>query len=209
MLGFSVEKQLAFLGGFVTVTLIGAIGSLYLIQKFSRPYLIAAGLFGCAVCLAAEAGLVAEYATRPESILHPNNTALQAAVAVTYIFIICMEAGPGGAEYVYIAEIFPTHIRSQGMGICISGLSLMNVIWLQVAPTAFEDIGWKFYLVFICCTVVAIVLIIIYCPDTNQLPLESIAVLFGDEIGSDIVTIQELKGYSQHHEVEVTQKEEA
>jgi len=84
----------------------------------------------------------------------------------------------------------------------------MNVIWLQVAPTAFEDIGWKFYLVFICCTLVAIVLILFFCPNTNKLPLEEIAALFGDEVSSDIV-FEDLKDGSQRLKIEVVKKGEA
>ncbi|KEF62908.1 uncharacterized protein A1O9_00882 [Exophiala aquamarina CBS 119918] len=52
VLGFPVKKQLEVLGGFVTSTIIGAGAGLYLIQKLSRPYLIAGGLFGRAACLA-------------------------------------------------------------------------------------------------------------------------------------------------------------
>lgn len=30
------------------------------------------------------------------------------------------------------------------MNIGVAGISLMNIIWLQAAPTAFKNIGWKF-----------------------------------------------------------------
>jgi hypothetical protein len=38
---------------------------------------------------------------------------------------------------VYFAELFPTHLRAKGMTIGMAAISLMNVMWLQVAPTAF------------------------------------------------------------------------
>ena len=31
-----------------------------------------------------------------------------------------------------------------GMNIGVAGICLMNIIWLQAAPTAFNNIGWKF-----------------------------------------------------------------
>jgi len=30
------------------------------------------------------------------------------------------------------------------MNIGVAGICLMNIIWLQAAPTAFANIGWKF-----------------------------------------------------------------
>lgn len=57
----------------------------------------------------------------------------------------------------------------------------MNIIWLQAAPTAFANIGWKFYLAFIIPGTIGGVIMWIYFPDTNGLPLEEIAAIFGDE----------------------------
>jgi hypothetical protein len=59
-------------------------------------------------------------------------------------------------------------------------ISFMNIIWLQAAPTAFEKIGWKFYLCFIIPGTIGGVLMWIFWPDTRGLPLEEIAAIFGD-----------------------------
>jgi MFS family permease len=104
-----------------------------------------------------------------------------------YVFLFVFECTLGGIQYIYIGKIFPTHIRFKGMAIGTSGLALMNVIWLQVAPIAFKHIGWKFYHCFICPPAVAAVFIYIYFPDTKGLPLESVAALFEDEVGDDLI----------------------
>jgi hypothetical protein len=59
-------------------------------------------------------------------------------------------------------------------------ISLMNIIWLQSAPTAFLKAGWKFYLAFIIPGTIGGVIMIIFFPDTKGLPLEEVAALFGD-----------------------------
>lgn len=59
-------------------------------------------------------------------------------------------------------------------------ISLMNIIWLQSAPTAFVKVGWKFYLAFIIPGTIGAVVMIMYFPDTKGLPLEEVAALFGD-----------------------------
>jgi hypothetical protein len=59
-------------------------------------------------------------------------------------------------------------------------ISLIKVIWLQAAPTAFANIGWKFYLVFIIPGTIGCILMYLYFPNTNGLPLEEVAAIFGD-----------------------------
>ncbi|KAK4949973.1 hypothetical protein LTR10_011815 [Elasticomyces elasticus] len=197
LLGYPVEKQLLYLAGWVTTSIAGSLCSLYLIQIVPRPTLFAAGMIASVACLCAEAGLVAKYATTAEALAQPNEAALNAAVAMFYVFIFVLECTLGGVQYVYLGEIFPTHIRSKGMAIGTSGLSFMNTIWLQAAPVAFSTIGWKFYLCFICPATVAAVVIFLYFPDTKGLPLESVGALFGDEVVEVTTDQATLKGHEE------------
>jgi len=57
---------------------------------------------------------------------------------------------------VYIAEIFPNHLRPQGVALGISAFYLGSEVTLVAAPIALNEIGWKFYLVLICPSVVYI-----------------------------------------------------
>lgn len=54
-------------------------------------------------------------------------------------------------------------------------------MWVQAAPTAFKNIGWKFYLVFIITGALGAAVFWFLYPDTRGLPLEEIAAVFGDE----------------------------
>jgi hypothetical protein len=53
---------------------------------------------------------------------------------------------------------------------------------LQSAPTAFANIGYKFYLVFIACTVTLFFLVYFFYPETQNLSLEEMAKVFGDDV---------------------------
>jgi hypothetical protein len=87
-----------------------------------------------------------------------------------------------------MGEIWPTHLRAKGMALGMAGLCATNIVWLQVAPLAFESIGWKFYLCFVIPSFVCGVTIWFWFPDTKGIPLESIAAIFGDEAdGFDFV----------------------
>lgn len=64
----------------------------------------------------------------------------------------------------------------------MASLCAINVVWLQVAPTAFEHIGWKFYLCFIIPGSLMAAVILFWFPDTRAMPLEEVAAIFGDEV---------------------------
>ena len=90
----------------------------------------------------------------------------------------CLDA----TSYVFCAEIFPTHIRAKGLGFGISILFLTVIAYLEAAPTAFAQVGWKYYLLFIILTAINIPIIYSLFPETKGLSLEEIGEKFGDEV---------------------------
>ena len=81
-LGFDTNQQLAYQIGWLTLAFGSGCLALIFVEWFPRPKLIAFGILFCATCLAAEAALVATYASA-ESLENPNPAALRAAVAVS------------------------------------------------------------------------------------------------------------------------------
>lgn len=49
----------------------------------------------------------------------------------------------------------------------MTGLFMSTTVFLQVAPTAFAQVGWKYYLLFVCITAVMIVTIWLYFPEVR------------------------------------------
>lgn len=54
-----------------------------------------------------------------------------------FLFVFIYEFALDSAQFVYLGELFPTHIRAKGVSLGCGTLALMNVIWLSAAPTAF------------------------------------------------------------------------
>jgi hypothetical protein len=105
-----------------------------------------------------------------------------------------------GGQFLYLSEIFPTHLRAKGISLGIAALCAINIVWLQVAPTAFKNIGWKFYLCFIVSGTFMALVILIFWPDTKQMRLEEVAALFGDEV-EYVVQPSPSEGVGSVHEV--------
>ncbi|KAK5046740.1 hypothetical protein LTR84_007501 [Exophiala bonariae] len=180
-LGFGVNKQFIYQGGWLTLSFGAGMLSLLVVETMPRPRLLAGGVLGCLVCLSIEAALVAKYASA-EALKSPNKSALQAAVAMFYIYIVIFQLTVDGGQFVYLGEIFPTHLRAKGIALGMAGLNLINIVWLQVAPTAFANIGWRFYLCLIVPGTVMALIILFWFPNTKGMPLEEVAALFGDEV---------------------------
>lgn len=54
--------------------------------------------------------------------------------------------------------------------------------YLIPAPTAFAEVGWKYYILFIFLTAINIPLIAFYFPETKGLALEEVGEKFGDDV---------------------------
>lgn len=88
------------------------------------------------------------------------------------------------------------------------GQFIATVILLEAAPTAFQNIGYKFWIILIILTTIYGVLVYLYLPETKGLTLEDISVVFGDpiELSFEQALSKEQAG-SQSEHLEVAQKE--
>jgi len=107
-LGYGPEKQLIYQAGWMTLGLGAGIMGMLWVDRLPRPKLIALGLAGCIVCLIVEAALVAQF------VPSDNTPALQAAVAMFFVYVIVYESCLDGTQFVYCGELFPTHLRAKG-----------------------------------------------------------------------------------------------
>ncbi|OQU98122.1 hypothetical protein CLAIMM_03949 isoform 2 [Cladophialophora immunda] len=114
-----------------------------------------------------------------KSLGYENTAALKAAVAMIFIYAVTYESLLDGTQFVYIGELFPSHLRSKGVSLGVAGIALINIVFLQAAPTAFANIGWRYYLVFIIPSGILAVVIFFVFPDTKDVPLEEISAMFG------------------------------
>lgn len=69
-----------------------------------------------------------------------------------------------------------------GMAWSIVGTFLSTLIYVEAAPTALANIQWRYYIVFICLTLLNITILLFWCPETKGLSLEEINEKFGDEV---------------------------
>ncbi|KAL4860855.1 general substrate transporter [Aspergillus spectabilis] len=180
-MGYNATQSLHFLAGIYLAAIAGNLISLTYVDHIPRNIIMSVGVLATTIILAIETILVATANGRQGH--------LAGAAAFIFLFLFVFNLFLEGPTWYYVSEIFPTHIRAKGMTINTISLCCTNLLWLEVSPTLFAVINWKFYLVFISLSVVGAVILYTMFPNTLRQPLEDIAQLFGDEpFETDTVT---------------------
>ena len=136
------------------------------------------GVAGCCACLIVEAAMIATFASPVPAV--PDEAGLRTGVAAFYVFLLFYGCGIDCAGVVFYSEVFPNHIRSKGVAMAIATIALTDLVYLQATSTAFANIGWKFFLVFIIISGLGAIWAFFSLPETKGVPLEEIAAIFGD-----------------------------
>ncbi|KEP55820.1 MFS monosaccharide transporter [Rhizoctonia solani 123E] len=106
-------------------------------------------------------------------------------IAFIFCYTFIFYLGFNSVTWTYGAEVLPVHIRSKGNALAAFSHFVFNIAVNQAAPTAFANIGYRFYALFIALNLCTAIIVWAYFPETKGLSLEEIAVLFGDEVVSE------------------------
>ncbi|KAI1625143.1 general substrate transporter [Exophiala viscosa] len=174
-MGFGAKDQLILACGWISVSIFGNLGGALVVDRLGRKPLMLWAFIGCCCCLTLEAAMVARYAAEGT-----NKVGLGFALFASYSFSVFYTPGIDCNNAIFLGELFPNHIRAKGVTLCLVVYACIDLVYLQVAPTAFERVGWKFYLLFIILCAIGAVWAWLFVPETKGVPLEEMAAIFGD-----------------------------
>jgi len=160
----------------VTASFPGNIFTAFFVDKFGRRLFLLTGLAGIVVTLSCEAAMQASFLGGDDV------SGQRAAIFFIFLFIFFWSTFLDASQFVYLSEIFPTHIRSQGVGLGMVGLYTASIILLVAGPIALDKITWKFFLVLIIPTALHWMNVFFFFPETKQRSLEDINAAFGEEV---------------------------
>ena len=101
-------------------------------------------------------------------------------VATVFMFVFKTFFALGFAQipWIYPAEITPLTIRVQSNAMSTAANWVCVFAVVMIAPIAFQNIGWKTYLIFAVCNVAALVVVYLFYPETRNRSLEEIDLIF-------------------------------
>lgn len=173
-LGLGGSTPLLLLSLWVSLSLFGNIFTALFIDKWGRRGFMLTGIAGILVSLVCECALQAKFMGTT------NKSGQRAAVFFIYLFIVFWSSCMDASQFLYLSEIFPTAIRSQGTAVGMCAWYSAQIIILVAGPIALAKISWKFLLVMIIPTAIYWFLIYFLFPETRQKSLEDINEAFGD-----------------------------
>lgn len=97
---------------------------------------------------------------------------VNAAVALYFIFGFFFTATIKCTSYVYGPEMWPTHLRSEGSTIAYASFFGNAIAYSAPVAVVLDNIGWKFYMVFVAVTVSSTIVIMFYFPEVTYPPTE-------------------------------------
>ena len=122
--------------------------------------------------------MIGAYVDVPVSNTGGQKTAVVALMFFVFFYGLFIDA----ASFIYSSEIYPTQIRARGVAMATATYFIACITYVTPGATAIANIGWRYFLVFVCLTVVTIVVLIFMYPETKGRSLEELAELFGDRV---------------------------
>ncbi|KAJ1336172.1 hexose transporter-like protein [Microdochium nivale] len=104
----------------------------------------------------------------------------------------------------YPAEIWTYSLRAKGMAVEIFFNQCSLLIAQFANPVGMENLGWKFYIVYVAILCVILALVYFLFPETKGHSLEEIAVIFdGDRAETSLAADKRLQGVAAEHKEDI------
>lgn len=175
LMGFSTERSLLINSISSFIALVGEILCMLFVDKLGRRWpLICGSLVMCATFL------VNSVLLRTYPAYENNMPAHWGFASVTWVFSFTYAATTGPISWIYASEIFSNMSRSKAVSITTMTSFAFNTFVSQVTPVALNNIGWRYYLVYVVCNFANAIIYWSLFPETSGIPLEEMDQLFSE-----------------------------
>jgi MFS transporter, SP family, sugar:H+ symporter len=162
-----------------------ALGLMFAVEQVGRKYCLIVGGIGQAFAMfyiGIHAAIDPTKTSSSSDAATPLTGAGTFAIVCVYLFVTFYSFGWGPVPFVLSAECSPNHLRSLVMALALMTQWLFNFVIAKITPIMLADITYGTFLLFgslcICMSIYAVVCV----PETKNVPLESIHILFEKDI---------------------------
>ncbi|KAJ3528956.1 hypothetical protein NMY22_g9196 [Coprinellus aureogranulatus] len=203
--GITSELHQLLINGILQIwNLAWALTASSMVEKIGRRVLFITSTIGMILFFIMQTVCSAVYAQ------HGNNSAGYAVIAAIFLFYASYDLAYTPLIVTYTVEILPYQLRAKGFTLFNFAISLSLIFNQYVNPIALDDIGWKYYIVYICWLAFELVFVYFFVIETKNRTLEETAALFdGEEAAAEIagtgnVAVDEKDGGSSHEDEKIS-----
>lgn len=174
----STESDLLATGVYGVVKIVvTAIGLMIAIDQFGRRKSLMLGGAGQAVTMYIIGTIIKLV---PPKVGGPIAAPSYVAIAAIFVYVSFYSFSFGPVVWVLTGELFPNHVRSFCVSLCVALQWLANYAIAKITPIMQANIGYGMFLFFGSCCAINVLFVAIFLPETKGVALESIGALFGD-----------------------------
>ncbi|KAK8850309.1 hypothetical protein IAR55_004226 [Kwoniella newhampshirensis] len=155
--------------------LLGEVACILFVDKLGRRFPLIWGNILAGSCFAVATALAKNFATGGG-----NRGQGIGFVAVLFVYNFVFSACIGPLSWIYPVEIMNTAIRAKATALTSMAAWIANFMIGQVSKTAFDNIGWRYYLVFTVCGFTNALTFYLLFPETRGRTLEEMDNYFRD-----------------------------
>jgi len=114
-----------------------------------------------------------------------NRSSGIAAVFFVFAFEAFFTWGWMATVWTYPPEILPLKIRAKGAALAAAADFAGNFLVVEVTPLGIDNIGFGFYFIWAALNLINAIIVFLFYPETANLPLESVDLLFTDRVAAE------------------------
>lgn len=144
--------------------------AVFLVDRIGRRKLLLIGAAGMTISQSGLAALT-KYADK-------SHTVAGMTLLFDFMSLFFFPIGLFLVPFMYAAEIAPLRIRAKVTAMSTGTNWIFNFLLAEVTPLGFTNLGWKYYLVYVCTSALAFTVFYFFCPETKNRGLEDIDEFF-------------------------------
>lgn len=157
------------------LSIVAQLGTVLFTDKIGRRWPLIIGNCINGICFVVVTAAIARF---PGSAPSAQNALAWVFIVANWVFQVSFSFTCGSLSWIIPAEVFDTKTRSKGISIGVMASFAFNTLIGQITSPAINNIGWKYFLVFVIFNFTNAVFFWAFMPETKKLPLEEMNGLF-------------------------------
>ncbi|CAI7624667.1 unnamed protein product [Penicillium palitans] len=198
---FTSDSQIALINALnATFGIFFTLNAVWIIDRFGRKFLLIVGGIGMGLCMIIVSAVETE---TPQLANGAKSEPVGISIVfLMFLFIFFYKPSWGATVWIWTSEIFSMNVRAQAVGMASQTQNVANAIVQQFFPIFLDNEGFYAFYMFAGINFLLAVFVWFLVPETKQVPLEEIDILFGgaNHVAQGEEVLAQQKGVQMSHE---------